>query len=130
MGNGVERLFDQALLDFKHESARRTECTDEDAEKSLSRRKESINEKQARLGKRKAEYIQSKKQKEEAKRRKQEERGAVDLQNLKAQTMTANAAAASVAIAARQCEQFGPFLCMLRSIALIWLFRPLPCQLP
>ena len=126
--NGIEQLFDQALSDLKHKSARRTESTDGDADKSLSRRKESRKDKQSRLDKRKTEYAQSKKQKENAKRIKQEEGRAVNLQNLKAQTMAANAAAAIVAISASQCQQFGSFLSMYLNIALIWRLRPLLCQ--
>ena len=107
-----QHLLDQALLDYKQEASKSVLSTEDGSAKMLARRKETRNEKAARLARRKREYEKVKKDKVETKKRRLGELRAAERHHLTAQTVTKNAVSASVTIAAKQCEHFRSFLAL------------------
>ena len=110
--DGVEQLLDQAVLDYKHAASKKTATTDEDAAQALLRRKETRKEKQERIAKRKAEFEKEKANKAKQKKAKQDARRAIEIQNARAQSVTANAIAAGVQAQAHNAAMFSSFLSM------------------
>lgn len=106
----AQNILDKGLLEFKMEAGKRVTSSADSAAKTLTRRSGARREKIERLEKRKLDYEKVKKGKNDEKKQRTEERRASDRFHLKAQAMSANAASASVEIAAKQCEQFGAFL--------------------
>ena len=96
----AQHLLDKYLLNYKQEASKRVSSTKDGSAKMLARRKETPNEKAARLARRKRDYEKVKKDTIGTKKRRLEEHRAAERHHLNAQTVTANAVSVSVTIAA------------------------------